>query len=411
MSAPARIPVQPWMAASDATRILEALGAGDVDVRFVGGCVRDAVLGRTVKDVDIATPERPDDVIARLEGAGVKVIPTGIEHGTVTAVVEHRPFEITTLRRDVETFGRHARVEFTDDWRADAARRDFTMNAMSSRPDGTLFDYHGGWEDLAAGQVRFVGDPATRIEEDFLRILRFYRFVAHYGRGEPHGPARAACRAHAPAMSGLSGERLREETFRLLIAPNPEPVVGMMREDGVLNAYLIGSADAAQLPILAALTKIEDVLSAPSAIRRFAALLDPDTNVDTLADRLKFSNADRERLANLVAGMEDFAPAPTPTALRKRLYEVGALRYEDMLLLDAAKRHVHGSELLQTVETIRAYRKPKLPIGGNDVQALGVEKGAEVGRLLRTVERWWIEEDFAPDRAASLAKLGSLVDN
>ena len=217
-----------------ATRaVTEALSAEGATVRFVGGCVRDAVLGRDAKDVDIATPDPPETVIALLEAAGLKAVPTGIAHGTVTAVADGTPFEVTTLRHDVETDGRHAKVAFTDDWVADAARRDFTLNALYCDADGALYDPVGGIEDARRGRVRFVGDARARIEEDALRLLRFFRFHAHYGRGEADATALAACRELAPLLANLSGERLRDETLKLLAAPESAPVVALMIDMGV----------------------------------------------------------------------------------------------------------------------------------------------------------------------------------
>lgn len=407
MSAPPTIAIRPWMSAPETARVLAALTAGGADVRFVGGCVRDGILGRTVKDVDLATPEPPETVIGRLEAAGLKVVPTGIEHGTVTAVANRRPFEITTLREDVETYGRHAQVAFTDDWRADAARRDFTMNAMSCRADGTLFDYFGGWDDLMAGRVRFVGDAVRRIEEDVLRLLRFYRFGAHYGRGAPDAAGRAACRALAPRLPELSVERVRDETLRLLAAPDPAPTLEIMAEDGVLRAYLPAADGTATVGALAAL---EDALDTPLPVRRLAALLDADADAAEVARRLKLSNADRHRLTDLHRALPGFSPAGDGRALRRALYETGPVLYGDLLLVDAARRGRTAAAIAEAYAVARDYDRPSLPVGGRDVKALGIRQGKAVGELLRAVERWWIEEDFRPDRAAALDRLRQLAD-
>ncbi|MFQ5959208.1 MAG: CCA tRNA nucleotidyltransferase, partial [Alphaproteobacteria bacterium] len=229
---------QRWMTVRATRAVVDALRAQGAEVRFVGGCVRDAVAGRKVTDVDIATPDPPETVIRLLEAAGIRVVPTGIKHGTVTAVVARRPFEITTLRRDVETYGRHAKVAFTDDWTADAARRDFTINALFCAPDGTLYDPFGGLDDLRAGRVRFVGDAVQRIREDVLRLLRFFRFYAHYGRPPPDAEALAACRAMALALPSLSGERVCAELLRLLAADDPAAVLELMIEADVLEFVL-----------------------------------------------------------------------------------------------------------------------------------------------------------------------------
>src|SRR5665213_1315156 len=226
----------PWMSEAATRAVMAALGDGNA--RFVGGCVRDALLGRPVLDIDIATKLPPDEVTRRLEAAGIRAVPTGLAHGTVTAVLKPRHFEITTLRRDVETFGRHARVAFTDDWAEDAGRRDFTMNALYLGADGAVFDPIGGLADLRTGYVRFVGDAGRRIDEDVLRLLRFYRFYAHYGKGEADEAARDAARERAPLLPSLSAERVAAEMLKLLAAPDPLPVLALMREDGVLAQML-----------------------------------------------------------------------------------------------------------------------------------------------------------------------------
>ena len=254
---------QGWMTAPDSRAVLEALQAEGAEVRFVGGCVRDALAGRPVKDIDLATADPPEKVISLLEQAGLKAVPTGIAHGTVTAVSDHHPYEVTTLRRDVETHGRHATVAFTDDWAADAARRDFTFNALSCRADGTLFDPYEGEADLRAGRVRFVGDARERIEEDYLRLLRFFRFHAHYGRGEPDRAGLAAAAALAPKLVRLSGERIRTEIFTLLKAPDPVPVLEVMARHRIFAAVLpdLGSPSILRALIgLGVETPVPDVL-------------------------------------------------------------------------------------------------------------------------------------------------------
>ncbi len=267
-----RLAPQPWMEAPATRAVIAALTARGAQVRFVGGCVRDALLGRPVTDVDIATPDEPGRVIELLETAGLKAVPTGVDHGTVTAVAFGRPFEITTLRHDVETYGRRARVAFTDDWTADAARRDFTFNAMSCSPEGRIHDPFGGIADLRARRVRFVGRAEDRIREDVLRLLRFFRFYAHYGAPPPDPEALSAARSLAPLLPTLSGERIAAETLKLLAAPDPAPVMGLMREQGVLAHVL---PEAQRIDRLARLTAIETALGLPlEPVRRLAAVLE-----------------------------------------------------------------------------------------------------------------------------------------
>jgi poly(A) polymerase len=287
-----------------------------------------------VKDIDIATPDPPETVMQRLQRAGIRAIPTGIEHGTVTAVIGQRHFEITTLRHDVETFGRRARVAFTDDWDADAARRDFTMNALSAEPDGTMHDPFGGIPDLEAGRVRFVGDAEARIQEDVLRLLRFFRFHAWYGRGEPDKAAIAACGRLAPMLPNLSGERVAAEMLRLLMAPDPATAMALMRDHGVLQHIMPALTEIERLRML---VLIEDEIGNRDAIRRLASLLPHETATAlTVAERLRLSNADRDRLAALASPANAIAPPLDEPAQRRALHRLGAPLFRDLVLLDWA---------------------------------------------------------------------------
>jgi poly(A) polymerase len=400
-----RLPPQPWMTNPRTQAVIGALRADGAEVRFVGGCVRDAVLGRAIKDIDLATPDPPETVMALLKRAGLKAVPTGIAHGTVTAVAEGHPFEVTTLRRDIETYGRHAKVEFTDDWREDAARRDLTFNAMSLSPDGTLHDYFGGHDDLLAGRVRFVGDAVTRIEEDVLRLLRFFRFFAHYGKPPPDAEALAACRHLAPKLPGLSGERLQAETLKLLAAPDPAPVVTLMQQQQVLAHLLPEAKSTAKL---AALVTIENGLGHdPDPVLRLAALIEggPEAAL-AVALRLRLSNANRDRL---VAALEaaDVSPSLDEKARRQAYYRLGRVNFCDRVLLTWA------SSLSDTKPNDPAWRTllavseapaPVFPLQGRDLLTLGIEAGPRVGDLLKAVETWWIEDDFRADRKACLAE-------
>ncbi len=387
-----------------ATRaVLAALTAEGGMARFVGGCVRDALLGRAISDIDIATPDPPERVLKRLAAAGIKAVPTGIAHGTVTAVVAPRHFEITSLRRDVETFGRHARVAFTDDWAEDAARRDFTMNALFLDGEGQVFDPVAGLDDLRAGDVRFVGDAATRIGEDVLRLLRFYRFHAHYGRGEADPAARQACRALAHLLPRLSAERVAGETLRLLKAPDPLPTLRLMQEDGVLAVLL---PEATGLDHLAGLLPIEPK---PDALRRLAALLPARAEAaETVARRLRFSVAERERLTDMAAPAWPVELAADELAQRRALRHLGLALYGDVVLLRAAGSG-EADRARELLAAAPGRVPPPFPLRGRDAQAVGVTAGPAIGKLLGTVEAWWEAGDYQADRAACLAKLADLV--
>ena len=408
--APDRLPAEGWLVEPDTIRLVEALRAGGGAMRFVGGCVRDTIRGgaHDIEDIDVATPDPPDVVMRRLAAAGLRGLPTGIAHGTVTALSGARRFEVTTLRRDVETDGRHARVAFTDDWREDAARRDFTMNAMSADPDGLVHDYFGGREDLAAGCVRFVGDPAARIAEDRLRLLRFWRFHARFGRGAPRAEERAACRAAAPGLSLLSGERVRDEMLKLLAAADPAPSVADMAQDGILAAAL--GAGPFDVGAIAPLARLEPDGRAHAALR-LAALLpagSPRALALGIARRLRLSSAQRDRILATLAPAPGGGAGASPRALRLAIHRDGAQAVRDRVLLAAARANP-VADASAALATIAAWEHPRLPVAGEDVLALGYAAGREVGRLLGAVEEWWAARDFAPDRAACLAELRRLT--
>jgi poly(A) polymerase len=414
------LPPQDWMAAPETKAVLAALQAKGAEPRFVGGCVRDALAHRQVTDIDIATPDQPQTVIALLQAAGLRAIPTGIAHGTVTALVGDRSFEITTLRRDIETDGRRAKVEFTDDWIADAARRDFTFNALSCGDDGKIYDPFGGIGDLAEGKVKFVGDAMQRIEEDRLRILRYFRFFAHFGRPPADIPAINACRARAAAVTELSGERVAKELFKLLAAQDPAPALLLMQGAGVLAALL---PEIKHLGRLRVLTFLEGrgvvhprIFIDP--LRRLAALVEGDKQaIFAVAARLRLSNADTERLAALAAPEQLPDRLMPPQALRRMIYQTGAEQFRDLTLLSwSAARSKEGylpagdtSRWMALLDLSDHWKMPKFPLGGEDVLALGVAPGPEVGRLLAEVEAYWVDEDFRPDRRKLQRKLASLT--
>ena len=402
--------------APETQAVLAALSADGAEPRFVGGCVRDAVAGRPVKDVDLATPDPPERVTALLERAGIKAVPTGLEHGTVTAVSGGRPFEVTTLRVDVETYGRRARVAYTDDWQADAARRDLTINALSCAPDGTLYDPFGGLGDLRDGRVRFVGNPRQRIREDYLRLLRFFRFHAHYGQGGPDPEGLAAATELAAEATDLSGERVRDELLKLLAADDPLPVLELMHAHGVLRNFL---PETAGMAALAGLLTVEPDDDAPDSLRRLAAVLEPDLNAaEAVAKRLRLSRAERERLGQLLSsgGPPDAAVrvGMPETRLRVALYRLGAEAARDGLLLDWARRPEDArsklrEDLQSGLAVMAAWRPMRFPLQGRDAVALGIQPGPGVGALLAEIEAWWIAEDFQPDRQACLARLKNLA--
>ena len=408
-----KIAPQDWMTAPETQAVLAALGADGAAPRFVGGCVRDAVLGRAVTDVDIATPEPPNKVVELIERAGLKAVPTGLAHGTVTAVARGRPFEVTSLRIDVETYGRHAKVAFTDDWEADAARRDLTINALSCAPDGRLHDYFGGLEDLRAGRVRFVGDARARIREDYLRLLRFFRFHAHYGHGAPDPEGLAAAGELAPEARNLSGERVRHELLRLLAAPDPVPVLDVMAERGVLGVFLPEARDTAAL---AAVLEFEPEGMASDPLLRLAALLPRAPAVGTrVADRLRLSRAETAELVALL-GPPGATLGADRRAVRAALYRQGTTVLAEQLRLDWARldpaaRAAQRGDLEDALAVVARWQPRTFPLKGRDATARGIPAGPRVGQLLAAVEAWWIDEDFAPDRAACLAKLAELAES
>jgi poly(A) polymerase len=402
-----RIALQPWMTAPQTRVVIEALAKAGTAARFVGGCVRDALLRRPIADIDIATPARPEEVIAAFEKAGIKAVPTGIEHGTITAVVNDPPpprhFEITTLRRDVETYGRRARVAFDAGWFEDAARRDFTINAIYLDPDGTLHDPMGGIADLEAHRVRFVGEPARRIAEDVLRVLRYYRFEARFGTGTGDTAARAACRDAVPLLPRLSAERIAQELMRLLAVSDPIPALCMMAEDGVLAAIL---PEATRLDRLQRLVEIEPE---PDPLRRLAALIDVDAaGAVAIADRLRLSNEHRERLAGLAAPWP-LDPAENERAQRLAIYRLGSQRFNDIALLSGADGKLDKKQLHAFLALATSWQPPRFPLKGRDVTSLGVPPGKRVGELLDAVRRWWEEGDFTADRAACLRRLEEMI--
>ncbi|MGK6323578.1 CCA tRNA nucleotidyltransferase [Sphingomonas sp. DT-51] len=372
------LPAAPWRARAGLARLTDALDAAGGHARYVGGAVRDTLLGLEVADVDLATPFHPDEVVRRLEAAAIRAVPTGIAHGTITAISEGTVVEVTTLRRDVATDGRHAVVAFAQDWREDAARRDFTINALYADPrTGAVFDYFDGLADLAARRVRFIGDPHRRIAEDHLRILRFFRFHARFGEAVD-ADGLAACVERANDLMALSRERVAAELLKLLVAPGAVAVVRLMHEHGIFRPVLpeIDAAGVARLDALAERERAADV--APDAIRRLAALL-PASAADSVGARLKLSNVDRKRLVQAGTGAGD-------EGARALGYRVGTAMALDRLLLAGAD-----------VSALRDWSPPRLPLGGGALVARGLTRGPDVARVLKRIEDRWIAEGFPDD--------------
>jgi len=389
------IAVQPWMQAPETRAVLDALAAGGATARFVGGCVRDTVLNRSVTDIDIAIDSAPDANLKWLGDAGIHTIPTGVQHGTIIAVANKRHFEITSLRVDVETFGRHARVAFTDNWTEDAERRDFTMNAMFADRDGTLYDPTGGLADARAGRVRFVGDARRRIEEDYLRILRFFRFHAWYGVGEPDDAALAASRDLVAGLDRLSGERIRNEFLRLLAAPDPLPCLRAMADAGVMPHVLPDGAD------LAALTRLLSVEETGDRLLRLAAVMQGDAATgQRLARRFHLSGKERDRLLLLLSPPVKLVEGDDQTALTRKAYDIGAAALADLALL------LGDADL---ADRARQVAVPRFPLQGRDAMALGMPAGPAVGRLLRDMEAAWKDGGFATSEAELRRDLAARV--
>ena len=362
------------------SRVLDALGAGDGLTRYVGGAVRDELLDLPVSDIDLATRLRPEEVVERLEGAKIRPVPTGIDHGTITAVSSGHPYEITSLRRDVSTDGRRATVAFTDDWEEDAARRDFTINALSADPvSGQIFDYFGGSEDLHARRVRFIGEPLERIAEDHLRILRFFRFHARFGKGPPEPDALEACSLRANDLMALSRERIADELLKLLAVEDPSPTVGIMLDHGILRPVLpeIAQSAVSQLQSLVATENSAGIARDP--LRRLGALLPRDSDLaERIATRLKLSNKARKRLA--CAANPEAITDPHATA-----YYSGVECAVDRLLLQ---------DRPDVAANIARWQSPKLPISGGSLIEQGLTQGPIVAKALQAIERQWVERGF-----------------
>ena len=394
-----------WLVAPATRRVLGGLAAGGAPVRFVGGCVRDTLLDPSVDmvDLDLATPLPPERNIALLTEAGIRTIPTGIAHGTITALAGGRDFEITTLRQDVATDGRRAVVAFTDCFLADAARRDFTINAMSCDAQGRLFDPFEGRADLAAGRIRFVGEPTARIREDYLRILRFFRFVARLGRERPPAATLQALAEERQGLERLSGERLRAELLKLLAGAHVEASLELMAETGVWQV-IFGAP-----PTLERFARLRRLAPEADPILKLAALTRSTVDTTAIALRLRLANRERDRLFDLATAELPALDLPPPE-LRRLAYRLGKERLADRLRLAAAETDAPAVEQLATaLATVAAFELPRLPVGGRDLMARGIPHGPALGRVLHELEAAWLDSDFSADRDTLLALVDAVA--
>jgi poly(A) polymerase len=405
-SSPRRLDA-PWLQAAPLARLLAVLDRDGEEARVVGGAVRNTLIGAPPGDVDIATTALPREVVRRVEAAGFKAVPTGIEHGTITVVADGRPFEVTTLREDIETFGRHAKVAFGRDWRRDAERRDFTMNALSASRDGTIHDYVGGLADIAARRVRFIGEAARRIAEDYLRILRFFRFHAAYGSGAPDPEGLAACVAARAGLEQLSRERVRMELFKLLLAEHVVPTLAVMTEAGLLEQVLGG------VPLLASfanMIKLEHALAlAADPVRRLGALaVSVVEDAERLRERLRLANAEHERLTSMADAWWRISSAASEHEGRVLLYRLGPERFTDRVLVAWTRAPEGAADAhWRALATLPArWGAPSFPLKAAHFIERGVPRGPRLGAALAAAEEAWIAADFPLDQAA----LGAIAD-
>ena len=406
MTQQARLGEAAWLHEGPVARLLALLDRDGEEARVVGGAVRNALLARPVAEIDIATTALPAEVMRRATAAGARAVPTGIDHGTVTVIIDHHPVEVTTLRQDVETFGRKARVAFGRDWRADAERRDFTINALSAAADGQVYDYVGGLADIAAHRVRFIGDAHKRIEEDYLRILRFFRFHAYFGEAAPDAAGLHACIKARAGLDMLSRERVRMEVLKLLLAPHAAPTLAVMTEAGLLGGVLGG------VPQLASFENVAKIEAAcgmtPDAVRRLGALgVLVEEDAERLAQRLRLANAETARLIALEAWWR-VTPAAGEQAARMLLYRLGPQSFADRVLIAWARSPAGAadSEWRELAGLPQRWTAPVFPLKAADFIRRGIAQGPALGTGMRSAESAWIAADFPLDRAT----LDSIAD-
>jgi len=391
-----------WLTGGALPRLLGVLDCDGEEARVVGGAVRNALLGMPTAEIDVATTAVPEEVVKRVTAAGFKPVPTGIEHGTVTVVIDKHPFEVTTLRKDVETFGRHAKVEFGRDWKADAERRDFTINALSATRDGTVYDYTGGLDDLGDRRVRFIGDPAKRIAEDYLRILRFFRFHAAYGTSHhPDAAGLAACIAGRDGLDQLSRERVRMEIMKLVVAPHAVPTLISMTDAGLLLRVLGGVSYLASFENMA---KGEAAIGAePNAVRRLGALaVAIPEDAERLWQKLRLANNEHERLASMGEGWGRISPLYGEKAAKALLYRLRPQQFTDRVLLGWARSvaTAHDAEWHALATLPQRWIAPVFPLKGADFMKRGVPQGPALGAALAVAEQAWIAAGFPDDQNA-----------
>ncbi|MBV8548261.1 MAG: CCA tRNA nucleotidyltransferase [Alphaproteobacteria bacterium] len=395
-------------------RLMLALTQGGATVRVIGGAVRDALSGRPIGDIDLAASLPPEQVVAILSQNNIGHAPTGIDHGTITAIIDHRGFEITSLRRDVATDGRRATVTYTDNWQEDAARRDFTINALSLDAEGTVYDYTDGLRDLMQKRVRFIGDAKTRIREDVLRILRFYRFQSAFGGDVTDAPARTACKNLSSLLPQLSAERVWREIAKLLATADPTPIWQMMLDDGVLAHWATAARHTDALRNLVACEMKYEAKG--FALRRLAALLACDAELAaSTAQQLKCSNREAEQLTAIARLAASWTGVPDAKEIRRALYQQRdkdghkVVRHALFIATSRAGSDTQAA-LSQAFGVVEAWQAPAFPLQGQDLLKLGQPAGPQMGDLLRAVEAWWIAGDFTADKSACLAKARELLN-
>jgi len=404
-----------WLTTPGLQTLLATLSADGEEARVVGGAVRNSVLGHPVSDIDVATTTLPDETVRRVEAAGFRAVPTGIEHGTVTVVTLEHAYEVTTLRRDIETDGRHAVVHFGRDWKADAERRDFTINALYARADGSIVDLVGGIEDLGSQTLRFIGDSETRIREDYLRILRFFRFFAWYGKGRPDAAGIRAATRLKEGLDGLSVERVWTELKKLLAAPDPSRALLWMRQTGVLTRILPES-ERWGIDAIHSLVESEGAFGwAPDPMLRLAAIVPPDpARLTQMAERLKLSNSDRDRIVGFAIA-EPAKPEESDSAFRTRLYFGDRAAIADRLRLAVASARGKAESSRETLDAIASltsqleivatFAPPAFPVSGEDLKSAGIAPGPEMGKTLDRLRKLWASSGFVLGRESLLERV------